>query len=78
MAMNNDQHMEAESYARRNEAPPWFVDACHRHLGDLLAHHEIGHGEMILRPLWALKGPQHGTTKERGAYARQESRTKAG
>ena len=72
MALNNNQHLEADLYARRAEAPPWFVAACERHLGDLLAHHERGHGEITLRPLWARKGAKHGTTEENRAITREK------
>jgi len=66
------QHMEAEYYAKRAEAPPWIIEACAEHLADLLRYHDHGHGEITLRPLWARKGAQHGTTQEDRAHAREK------
>jgi hypothetical protein len=63
---------EADYYATKGQVPPWIVEACDQHLGDLLRYHERGHGEMHMRPLWARKGVKHGTTEEDGAYAREK------
>ena len=65
------RQFEAEHYLTRGEVPPWVVEACDLHLGDLRRHHEDGHGEIHMRPPWARTGVKHGTTEEDGTDTRK-------